>query len=89
MKYESTMGVELDVKPIGIKEREKFLAVKKVQEAFSDSPSWEERLEMHDHFLALCELCNIAGGAVGEGDIVPVISILLNGCLPSDFPTPR
>lgn len=88
MKYTTTLGTEVEISPLGLKDRDAFLAIQNLQESFKDTPSWKERFKMHDDFCDLCRMRGIDPDAVGEGDIVNVISILMNGETPKNSPTP-
>lgn len=90
MKYTTTMGVDIELKPIPLKNREAFLKCKAVLDsarafdlAEEGSEDWHDaRFKLHDNFMALCESMSIPADAVGEGDMADILSAIQTGELP-------
>lgn len=94
MKHTTTLGMEIDLKPIPLANRSAFIACQRVLTAARDfemseggSDKWHEsRYKLHDDFFALCDAVGIPRNSVSEADIAPVLSVLQTGELPEKKP---
>ena len=97
MKFTTSRGVDVEVLPIALSDRDKFLAMKAVNDAYSkheeveahensDSEAqWEAQWELQEKLCALCGLVGVSPDSMALVDSLPLISVLQTGQLPPDF----
>lgn len=89
MKYKTTVGKEIEINAISITNKDAWVALRRLQDAFVDDPSEEETEKITDAFVGLCKCAGVPADAIGYGDILNVVSILQVGDTPKNSPTPQ
>lgn len=98
MKFTTSRGYEVDVPPIALADKEKFMAMRAVNAAFadhekasedeesgSDDEVWDTQWVLQEKIADLCRVVGVNPEYLSLGDCLPLISILQTGSLPSDF----
>jgi len=93
MKFTTSLGVEVDVRPVALTEKDKFDAIRAVSDAFDKwgtaedegSVDWDAFNDMREKLVQLCVAVHVSPDDVGVSDANTIISILQTGAPPEGF----
>ncbi len=87
MKYVTSLGTEVELRPIRLNDARAFAAYRALADAASaldecDKQSaawWDARAALHERMLGLCDALSIPRDSVSEHDLMPIITYIETG----------